>query len=91
MPAPMNFKLDRPSVTVPNWAVEEPLWVQLNQEIGGNPAFFPLTVKGAYVIGVIHGLCESVSILLERLPGVVSLMPAYGVFASAIEILGRYA
>ena len=41
-------------------------------------------------IGVIHTLCESVGILLNS-PNVkgVSYIPALGIFASGIEILGR--
>jgi len=85
----MNFKIPRPTIHIPDWAAEEPLWSQLNQDIGGNLDFSPLTVKGAYVIGVIYSLCESVDVLMHSLRADVSLMPAYGIFASGLDLLGR--
>lgn len=85
--APMNMKLARPNVPVADW--DDAMWLQLNTDVGGNPGFFPLTVKAAYVIGIIHGLAESVSCLLYNLPGSVSLLPAFGVFGASIDLLGR--
>lgn len=89
MTAPIEFKLARPASPDAAWRAAEPLWIQLNNESNGNPAFSPLAIKGAYVIGVIHGLCESVSCLLRGLPGDVSVLPAYSLFAAAVDLLGR--
>lgn len=90
MTAPVNVMLEKPTDNIEGWDEEAQKWVALNKEINGNPDFFPLTIKGAYVIGVIHSICETVSILLKH-PNVKSttFLPAYGVFASAIELLGR--
>ena len=91
MPAPVNMKLANPTMPVPDWSTQAAAWSTLNQEIGGNPDFYPLTVKAAYVVGVIHDICTSVTCLLqvrrELLPA--TYIPAYGVCASGIEILGR--
>jgi hypothetical protein len=85
----MNMKLATPNISVPDWNEREIEWLQLNADFG-NLDFYPLTIKAAYVIGVIHGLCESVSILLRStLPIDVSLFPAYSLFASSLDLLGR--
>jgi hypothetical protein len=88
--APINALLKNPTEVPLGWDVEEQKWLKLNQEIGGNEHFYPLTIKGAYVIGVIYCLCQSVSLLLEA-PNTqgVTYIPAYGVFASGVELLGR--
>jgi hypothetical protein len=82
--------LENPTENIEGWSEEAQKWIALNREINANPDFFPLTIKGAYVIGIIHTICETVSILLKH-PSVKSTtyLPAYGVFASAIELLGR--
>ena len=91
MPAPVNVKLKDPTIPVSDWLTQVDVWGTLNRKIAGNPDFYPLTVKAAYVIGVIHDICTSVTCLLrvgpERLPA--TYIPAYGVCASGIEILGR--
>jgi hypothetical protein len=86
----VNVKLEIPTENVPGWNDEAEQWLALNNEIGGNPKFYPLTIKAGYVLGVIHCLCDSVTILLNS-PNTkrVSYIPAYGVFASGIELLGR--
>lgn len=90
MTAPVNVFLEEPTDNIKDWSEEAQKWISLNKEINGNSDFFPLTIKGAYIIGVIHTICETVSILLKH-PSVKSTtyLPAYGVFASAIELLGR--
>ncbi|MBM3149811.1 MAG: hypothetical protein FJZ88_07295, partial [Chloroflexi bacterium] len=90
MPAPVNVKLQHPRVPVANWSQESAQWTARNNAVGGNPDFYPLTIKAAYVIGIIHDLCESVSCLLKY-PHVreTTYIPAYGVFASGIDLLGR--
>lgn len=89
MPAPVNVKLQTPS-SIPDWNKEATEWMNLNAEAHGNPSFYRLTVKAAYVIGVEHDLCESVSHLLKH-PGAktTTYIPAYGVFAAGVELLGR--
>jgi hypothetical protein len=87
MNVPMDMKIPRPTISVPSW--NDAIWIQLNAEAHGNPGFSPMMVKAAYVIGIIHSLCESVSCLLVHCPARVSILPAYGVFGSAVELLGR--
>lgn len=88
MAAPVNVRLENPTIPISHWQADQ--WITLNREIGGNPEFFPLTIKAAYVIGVIHDICESVTCLLrcQNVPQ-ATYIPAYGVFASGIEVLGR--
>lgn len=57
--------------------------------MAGNPEFYPLTIKAAYVIGIIHDICDSVSCLLRVGNTQATYIPAYGVFASGVELLGR--
>lgn len=88
--APVNVKLQSPTIQIRNWPEEASNWVRLNHEIGGNPDFFPLTIKGAYIIGVIHDLCQSIDILLYDSENCIfTNMPAYGMLASGIDLLGR--
>jgi hypothetical protein len=90
MPAPVNVKLANPTISIPDWSTQAAGWATLNQEVGGNPDFYPLTVKAAYVVGVIHDICTSVTCLLKaRELRRATYIPAYGVCASGIEILGR--
>lgn len=90
MTAPVNVKLKNPTENIDNWDEQAQQWLSVNQDAGGNPDFYPLTIKGAYVMGVIHTVCESVSVLLKDPNAkVTTYLPAYGVFASAIELLGR--
>lgn len=80
---------DPPGAT--NWRFDAPEWKDFNYDVGGHPDFTPLTVKGAYVLGVIYSVCECVSALFCT-PTFVQhngYMPAYGIFASAIDLLGR--
>ncbi len=90
MAVPVNVKLETPTIAIPNWNQEAAEWMTLNAAAHGNPEFYPLTVKAAYVIGVEHDICESVSHLLTH-PNVktTTYIPAYGVFASGVEVLGR--
>jgi hypothetical protein len=90
MKAPVNVKLREPTESIETWEEDVAQWMVLNKEVRGNPEFFPLTIKAAYVIGVIHSVCESVSRLLEDQDALqTTYIPAYGVFASGIDILGR--
>jgi hypothetical protein len=66
MPAPVNIPLEKLTAPPPDWAEKQKLWQELNERIrGSNPDFHPLTIKAAYVIGVIHQLCECVTYLLR--------------------------
>ncbi|MCP4416841.1 MAG: hypothetical protein GY805_09475 [Chloroflexi bacterium] len=90
MNAPVNVKLQNPTITIQGWTQETMEWTRLNSEIGGNPGFFPLTVKAIYIIGIIHDLCESVQYLLTHPTAKeTTYIPAYGVFASGVELIGR--
>jgi hypothetical protein len=65
-------------------------WRALNNEIRGHPDFTPLTIKAAYVFGVIHDFCESVDWLLKHERAwPVTYLSAFGLCASGIELLGR--
>ena len=90
MAAPLNVKHGAPTEEPENWPEQVEQWKTLNREAGGNPDFVPLTIKAGYVIGVIHDICESVSCLLGA-PNAreTTYIPAYGVFASGIDLLGR--
>ena len=90
MTAPVNVKLQNPTESIDGWNEQAQQWLSVNKDVNGNPDFYPLTIKAMYVIGVIHTICESVSILLrDQNAKVTAYLPAYGVFASAVEILGR--
>src|SRR5437867_6993682 len=93
--APVNAKISDPTVIVPDWATQAQEWRDLNANAGGdihgNPDCDPLTIKAAYIVGVVHGLCESVAWLLHVSHAIreVTYLPAYGIFASGIELMGR--
>ena len=96
MSAPVNAFLDEPtypaqeySQATEEWQRQAEDWRQLNQFVG-NPDFYPLTVKAFYVFGVIYHICKCVDLLLasRQREGATSI-PAYGVLASGIELLGR--
>jgi hypothetical protein len=91
MGAPINVKLQKPTIAIPDWQEQAQNWTTLNAEVGGHPDFYPLTVKFAYLVGVIHDICECVARLLndKDFAKRTSYIPAYALFASGIEILGR--
>jgi hypothetical protein len=87
---PINVKLGSPTVRDSAWASQEQAWLALNRQVSGHPGFSALTIKAAYVIGIVHDICETVDVLIaSALPREVKYVPAYAVFASAVEILGR--
>jgi len=66
-------------------------WQALNAEIHDHRDDWPaLAIKAAYAFGVIHDVCESVDCLLKA-PNAwpTTYLPAFGVCASGIELLGR--
>jgi len=80
----------RPADVVQRWQLEGPEWYALYTESNGHPAFWPLTVKAGYVVCVIHDICQGVDLLLhDRKRWPITYLPAYGVFASGVELLGR--
>jgi hypothetical protein len=91
MTAPINVKLKNPTVSVQDWQQQAQEWKDLNRKVNGNLGFYPLTIKFGYVLGVIHDICESVACLLHETQFArrTSYIPAYGLFASGIELLGR--
>jgi hypothetical protein len=90
MAAPVNVRLQHPTVHFRHWPAESIEWLKLNAAVGGNPDFYPLTVKAAYILGVIHDLCESIAILLRSSPNpAITYLPAYGILASGVDLLGR--
>ena len=89
-PAPVNVLLQTPTISIDSWEFQAPQWTKLNRDIGGNPDFYPLTIKAFYIIGTIFGAFKSVSILLENPRYITSTYySAYSVFSSAIDLLGR--
>jgi len=94
MVAPVNVDPKDPDTSgwtadqIDAWKQDSAQWKQLNP---GNPDFHPLTVKAGYVVGIIYGICECVSRLLSSsvLARQTGYVPAYGIFASGVEILGR--
>ena len=91
MAPPINVKLENPTVPVQDWRRQAREWKTLNKEVNGNPDFYPLTVKFGYALGVIYDVCQSVSCLLSsgQLARQTSYVPAYGLFGSGVELLGR--
>jgi len=92
MAAPINVKLENPTIRVADWLQQAQDWRYINKHeaVGGNQDFYPLTIKAAYVIGVIYGICESVTQLLSHpMAKTITYLPACGVFSSGIELLGR--
>jgi hypothetical protein len=90
MSAPVNVYLQLPTTSVDGWETQSSQWIQLNKDVGGNPDFYPLTIKAFYIIGIMLGACRSVSILLRDPMTIGSTYyPAYAVFSSAIDLLGR--
>jgi hypothetical protein len=94
MAAPVNVNPKDPDTSswtedeIRKWEQEAVQWKELNP---GNPGFHPLTIKAGYVVGVIYNICDSVSCLLRNpiFAQRTSYIPAYGIFASGVEILGR--
>jgi hypothetical protein len=85
-----NVRLKTPTVGAKNWTKESRRWKALSRKAGGDSRLYPLTIKAGYVIGVIYDICESVSQLLEHPKAQqTTYVPAYHVFSSAVDILGR--
>jgi len=69
---------------------DEADFLRLNASAGGNPEFEPLVTKAAYAFGTMLDIFESVSQLLRhQRVWDVTYRSAFGVFASAVVLLGR--
>ena len=87
-PGPVNVRLENPTVPVENWPEEANSWLSVNEAIGGG-GFKPLTIKAAYVVGIIHDICGAVAYFLRIPPNNLPVLsPAYDTLCSAIELLG---
>lgn len=87
-PGPVNVRLENPTVPVENWTEEANSWLSINEAIGG-AGFKPLTIKAAYVVGIIHDMCGAVAHFLRIPPNSLPVLsPAYDTLCSAIELLG---
>lgn len=85
-----NVAGNAPSDDIPGWQLQAEQWRKLGIEIGAAPGFSALTIKALYVTGLVMAACKSVDILLRDAGRVaVTYFPAYSVFASAIDLLGR--
>ncbi len=73
-----------------DWVEMSPCWLRLGKDIGVTSEFSALTLKSFYVTGLVITICNSVTILLST-GNLISTTyyPAYGVFASTVELLGR--
>jgi hypothetical protein len=82
--------LSGPTEPVESWNDLRDSWESLRNDAGANREFSPLTIKAFYVFGVQLAIFRCVSYLLEagKLPS-TTYLPAYGLFASGIELLGR--
>jgi len=69
---------------------DEAEWKELNRQAGGRDDAASLAIKAGYVYGLTHGICETVQYML-RAPNAwpLTYLPALGVCASAVELLGR--
>ncbi len=92
MGAPVNVKFGEPTEIIDTWPEEKLQWKALGEKAYGNPDFKSLTIKFFYVFGVIHSISASVECLLQNRDKYAiekTYLPAYGVFASGVDLLGR--
>jgi len=75
---------------ISDWISQAPRWDKLRSSIGAVSDFHPLTVKALYVTGIIFAACESIDALLNSQALIsTTYFPAYAVYASIIDLLGR--
>lgn len=73
-----------------DWLEQGRFWKELGAGAGAVAELRPLTIKLLYVTGIILAACRSVDILLSSRELVSTVYyPAYSLFASAIDLLGR--
>ena len=65
-------------------------WEQLRTLAQADHTFAPVEVKAGYVIGLIDDICQSVQCLVKAEKAwPEKYLPAFGVFASAVDLFGR--
>lgn len=75
---------------IEGWITQSKLWRRLGDDIAARREYSPLTIKALYIYGLILSSCRSVSLLLSGdLLTSTTYYPAYIVFASSVELLGR--
>ena len=73
-----------------NWNQQEQAWLQIARGVVSEGTFDPLTIKALYITGLVYDLCSAVNILLApNNPTPTTFFPAYTVFSSMVELLGR--
>lgn len=97
-PPPVNVAYEVPPNPPDNWEEQAQVWREINQTgylykgqiIIGHGGFYPLTIKAAYVIGIIYNTCNAiVNLLSDGTNQAKFYMLAYGLFASNADLLGR--
>ena len=84
------FIVHPPTPAPSNWGDEESAWSILAKGIVSDGSFDSLTIKALYITGLVYDLCSAVNILLApENPTTPNFYPAYTIFASTIELLGR--
>jgi hypothetical protein len=72
-----------------DWDSQSQKWEHLGKSVGASPDFHPLTIKALYVTGIVLAACESIDVLLNSKRFSTTYFPAYAVFASIVDLLGR--
>lgn len=68
----------------------EDAWRELNTKTGNIVGWPPITLKALYILGIIDDFCEAANTLLYTPKAWPTFyLPAYGLVASGIELLGR--
>lgn len=79
-------RLSKPDVPVYN----EDLWLELKELSNANQIFTALEIKTFYAIGLIDDICQCVQTLLKSDNAwPEKYLPAFGLFASIVDLLGR--
>lgn len=90
MSAPVNVKLENPTISIKNWKDQKKIWIGFNASIGGNPDLFPLTIKAFYVLGIIHDLFSCVNnFFYSNQSEHEFILPAFTLLSSAVDLIGR--
>lgn len=73
-----------------DWIDQAPKWLRIAKGVILEDKFDPISIKALYVTGLTLHLCLAVNILLAAdNVTTITFYPAYAIFASAIELLGR--
>ena len=86
MPRNVPMSLANPYAPMDN----EDQWLDLGKLAQINPEFTAIEIKALYVVGLIDDICQSVAWLLKAEDAwPEKYLPAFGVFASGVDLLGR--